>query len=94
MEDIPGPVQLHFGRDGFKHESSADWYDWVHDVDNRRDLRIDTLGRQNSSIDTITREQKQWSRRCREMTPKKFQEVRPDMLRDYSEVQVIINRLS
>ena len=94
MEDIPGPVKLHFGRDGFNHESSADWYAWVQDVNNSRDLRSDTLGDVNSSIDTVTREQKKWSRQQREMTPKKFQSVHPELLRDYSEQQVIINRLT
>lgn len=94
MEDIPGPVKLHFGRDGFNHESSADWYTWVQDVDNSRELRSATLGDVNSTIDTVTREQKRWVRQQKMMTPKKFQSVHPEYLRDYSEQQVIINRLS
>ena len=94
MEDIPGPVKLHFGRDGFNHESSADWNAWVQDVDNSRELRSDTLGDVSSSIDTVTREQKLWLRKQKAMTPKKFQSVHPELLRDYSEQQVIIDRFS
>jgi hypothetical protein len=92
MEDIPGPVKLHFGRDGFNHESSADWFDWVLEVDMSRTFRSAMLGEVNSTIDTVTTGQKEWLRSVRKIRPKKFQEVRPDLLRDYSEVQVIRER--
>lgn len=94
MEDIPGPVKLHFGRDGFNHESSANWYDWVEQVDDSRVMRVAFFRGQNSTVDKVTIDQKIWLAHVRYIRPKKFQEVRPDLLRDYSEVEVIRERLT
>jgi hypothetical protein len=87
-------VKLHFGRDGFNHESSANWFEWVVQVDMGRRMRSVTLGTQNSTIDMVTTSQNVWLRDVDEIRPKKFREVRPDLLRDYSEVEVIRERLT
>lgn len=93
MEDIPPPVKLHFGRDGFNHESSADIYDWVNDVDNSREARMIKLQSQDVNIDTITPAQKKWIRKQKEIRGLHFREQNTESLMDYSEVAVIKKKL-
>lgn len=93
MEDIPPPVKLHFGRDGFNHESSADIYDWVNDVDNSREYRTRALHDMDYTIDTVTGKTKTWLRGRRELSKPILRESNTNYLMDYSEVEVIRRRL-
>lgn len=94
MEDIPPPVQLHFGRNGFSHASSSNIYDWVNDVDNSRETRTLRLSTQDIHIDTITPAQKRWIRKQKEIKGIQFRPQNTDELMDYSEIAVIRARLS
>lgn len=93
MEDIPPPVKLHFGRDGFNHASSANIYDWVNIVDNSRETRMIKLKDQDVHIDTITPAQKKWIRKQKEIRGIHFRAQNTDSLQDYSEVAVIRRKL-
>jgi hypothetical protein len=89
MDDIPPPVNLHFGRDGFKHESSADIYDWVSAVDNSREYRTAALRDMDYTIDTVTGKTKGWLRDRRELTKAIPRESNTNYVMDYSEVGVM-----
>lgn len=92
MEDIPPPVKLHFGRDGFNHESSADIYDWVNDVDNNREYRTRALHDMDYTIDTVTGKTKGWLRTRYAIDKAVPRESNTNYLKDYSEMGVIKQR--
>lgn len=93
MEDIPPPVNLHFGRDGFKHASSSNIYNWVNDVDNSREYRTDALQDMDYTIDTVTGHTKKWLRGRRAIDKPILRPSNTDFLMDYSETEVIRRRL-
>ena len=89
MDSIPGPVALHFGRDGFKHESSADIYDWVNYVVNTREQRISSLKDMDYTIDTHNRKRVTWEGHRRDLQKPVPIPRNTDQIKDYSEVDVI-----
>lgn len=94
MEDIPLPVQTHFARDGFSHESSQDIFNWVSYRNDMVESRVNTLKDQCPEVDVITPAQKKWIAKQKEIRGVKIREVTTDLLFDYSEQLVLKTKLS
>lgn len=93
MQDVPPPVKLYFGRNGFKHASSSNIYDWVTKVDNNRQVYVESTDLMDTQADTITPEQKRWVRTRRELRGVRFKHPGENFLRDYDETSVLVNKL-
>ena len=93
MESIPPPSDTYTGRNGFGRVTSSNIYDWVSKVDNERELRRDLLKKQDVNIDTRSFAQKKWDKKQKEIKGIKLQETDPDYLSDYSERQILKDRL-
>lgn len=92
MEDIPPPVKLHFGRNGFNHASSSNIYDWVSSVNNSQEVRVKSLKDMDEYQDTITSSQKKWVKSRRQLRPPKFKVSDTSLLTDYNETSVLKDR--
>lgn len=93
MEDIPPPVQYHFSRNGFSHASSENIYNWTKAVDNSRENRVHSLHQMDPYQDVITKAQKNWVSKKREIRGVKFMTPTDEFLKDYGESGVMKQKI-
>jgi hypothetical protein len=93
MEYIPPPLELHHGREGFKHATSGNILDWETFRVSTRENRITALKDQEPMIDTHNRKRVTWEKNLISLQPITYQSPRTDLLSDPSEVTAILNRI-
>lgn len=93
MQDIPPPIEYHFGRNGFKHATSSNMYDWVSNRKNMVESRVERLKEMDCYQDTVAPSQKSWLRSQNTIRGVKLHTPTDEFLQDYGEGEVLRRRL-
>lgn len=100
MDYVPPPVDTTHSRNGFKDSMNSHSFDWDNWVKNARINRSAALMDMDSSVDTVTVEQRKYLKMMKDIEKKQIEpesfairKVDTSLLFDYSEVNVLRNRV-